>query len=86
MLRKNFFQFIGLRADHDNDEARSRSKSFPVDPANLHIPLSPQSSMDSDEENQLRKNSNLTSDNSNPGMKGLSLFNLFGRNSDISKV
>lgn len=64
----------GIRVDHDNDESRSRSKSFPVDPSNMHIPLSPQSSMDSDEENQLRKNSNFSSENKHPGMKDVPMW------------
>lgn len=64
----------GFRNDQDNSEELtnrpSRSKSFPVDPANMHMPLSPQSSMDSDEENQLKKMNSLANENAHPGMKG----------------
>jgi len=60
----------GFRGDNDNEEFRTRSKSFPVDPANMHMAVSPQSSMDSDDDNQLRKMNSLAGENPNPGMKG----------------
>lgn len=69
----------GFRHDHDNNNEDlcnrpSRSKSFPVDPANMHMPLSPQSSMDSDEENQLRKMNSLAIENAHPGMKDVPMW------------
>ena len=46
----------------------SRSRSFPADP-DRHMPVSPQSSLDSDEDNALRKMNSII-ENANPGMKG----------------
>lgn len=64
----------GFRGDNDNEELRTRSKSFPVDPANMHMPISPQSSMDSDDENQLCKINSLAGKNPNPGMKDVPMW------------
>ncbi|XP_002170483.3 protein Smaug homolog 1 isoform X1 [Hydra vulgaris] len=48
-----------------------RSNSFPVDPSNAHTTVSPQSSVDSDDET-LRKES--TNENAHPGMKDIPLW------------
>jgi len=52
----------------------SRSKSFPVDPGNLHTPVSPQSSLDSDDETSVSKLASLSSDNTHPGMKDVPIW------------
>jgi len=64
----------GYRGDNDNEESRTRSKSFPVDPANMHMPLSPQSSVDSDDENSLRKMNSYVGENFHPGMKDVQMW------------
>lgn len=50
-----------------------RSRSFPADPER-HMPVSPQSSIDSDEENALRKMNSMTNPNANPGMKDVPMW------------
>jgi len=52
----------------------NRSKSFPIDPDNLHSKVSPQSSIDSDEENSIQKFHNLTTKNTNPGMHDVPIW------------
>ena len=52
----------------------NRSKSFPVDPVTLHTPLSPQSSLDSDDEMSVSKFASLSSDNAHPGMKDVPIW------------
>lgn len=68
------FPIPGYRGDNDAEESRCRSKSFPVDPTNNHMPLSPQSSVDSDDENSLRKMNSFAGENFHPGMKGTHLY------------
>jgi len=72
------YNYKGARIDHDVLEEiyprPNRSKSFPVDPANLHLPLSPQSSLDSDEENSLRKMNSVSNENAHPGMKDIPMW------------
>lgn len=73
-LSIHVFVAPGTRLDHDVLEEiyprPNRSKSFPVDPGNTHVPVSPQSSLDSDEENALRKMNSMSNENAHPGMKG----------------
>jgi len=52
----------------------NRSKSFPVDPGNLHTPVSPQSSLDSDDESAVSKICSLANDNIHPGMKDVPIW------------
>lgn len=72
------YSYKGARLDHDVLEEiyprPNRSKSFPVDPGNVHLPLSPQSSLDSDEENALRKMNSMTNENAHPGMKDIPMW------------
>lgn len=68
------------RNNHDADVLEeiyprpNRSKSFPVDPGNLHTPLSPQSSLDSDDDTSASKLASLSSDNAHPGMKDVPIW------------
>lgn len=52
----------------------NRSKSFPVDPGNIHTPVSPQSSLDSDDESSTCKMAALITDNTHPGMKDVPIW------------
>jgi len=52
----------------------NRSKSFPVDPGNIHTPVSPQSSLDSDDENANGKMITVANENVHPGMKDVPIW------------
>jgi len=52
----------------------NRSKSFPVDPANIHSKVSPASSIESDEDNALQKINTITTKNINPGMQDVPIW------------
>jgi len=52
----------------------NRSKSFPVDPGNMHTKVSPESSIDSDEDNVLQKMNSIATKNINPGMQDVPIW------------
>ena len=67
-----WFIFVGGTRDllEDIFPRPNRSKSFPIDPDNMHLKVSPQSSIDSDEDSSMPKFNTLTTKNTNPGMHG----------------